>query len=146
MARNLVRFDPLAEFTSLQKQLFSDGLFGHSRTAALPTTDVYTENDKQLTVEVHLPHFSDEDVSVNVDQGALVIQAEKTEKETDKKKKYVVRESATSFYRRIMLPEQADEENVKASFHHGVLKVNVPFKELPSPRKIALTKGDKESE
>jgi len=141
MARNLVRFDPLAELDALQKQFFSDGVFRRLRTAALPTTDIYMEDDKQLTVEAHLPDFSEDDVSVDVDQGALVIQAEKREKETDRKKKYVVRESASSYYRRIALPEQADEENVTASFHRGVLRVVVPFKESASPRKIELTKG-----
>ncbi|MCS5720630.1 Hsp20/alpha crystallin family protein [Herbiconiux sp. CPCC 203407] len=140
MARNLVRFDPLAELTALQQQFLSDGVFGVTRRAALPTTDIYTEGDRQLTVEAHLPHFSEEDVSVDVDQGALVIQAERHEKEEKGKhqKKYVVRESATSFYRRIALPEQADEEGVTASFDDGVLKVVVPFKELPAPRKIEL--------
>jgi len=145
MARNLVRFDPLAELNHLQRQFFSDGLFAATRSAALPTTDVYTEDDKQLTVETHLPNFSEDDVNVNVDQGALVIQAQKHDKEMDKKKKYIVRESASSFYRRIALPEQADEDAVSASFDNGVLKVVVPFKELPSPRKISLSKNDKEA-
>lgn len=92
IARNLVRFDPFAELSALQKQFFSDGMFSPSRMAAFPTTDVYTEDDKRLTVEAHLPNFDNGDVTLNVDQGVLVIQAEKHEKEEDKKKKYVVRE------------------------------------------------------
>jgi HSP20 family protein len=146
MARNLVKFDPFAELTALQKQLLSDWPLPRARTAALPTTDVYTEDDKQLTVETHLPNFSEDDISVNVDQGALVIQAEKHEKDVDTKKKYVVRESASSFYRRIALPEQADEEAVTASFDGGVLRVVVPFTDLPSPRSIPLTSGEKAKE
>lgn len=142
MASNLVRFDPFAELTTLQKQLFSDSIFSTRGGMSLPTTDVYTEDDKQLVVEAHLPNFSESDVSVDIDQGALTIQAEKHEKEEDKNKKYVVRESSTSFYRRILLPEHADEEQVKASFTDGVLKVVVPFKELPSPKKIAITSGN----
>lgn len=141
MARNLVRFDPFAELTALQKQLFPDGIFGSQRGPAFPTTDVYTEDDKQLTVEAHLPNFSDDDISVNVDQGALVIQAERHAKEEDKKKNYVLRESSTSFYRRVALPEQADESQIEASFSDGVLKVVIPFKALPSPTKIAIKTG-----
>ncbi|MBF4571941.1 Hsp20/alpha crystallin family protein [Herbiconiux sp. VKM Ac-1786] len=139
MARNLVRFDPFAELTALQKQFFSDGPFSSPRTATLPTTDVYTEDDNQLTVEAHLPNFAEDDVTVNIDQGALVIQAEKHLREEDAKKKYVVRESSTSFYRRIDLPEQADDDQVQATFDNGVLKVTVPFRQLPSPKKVAIT-------
>lgn len=49
--------------------------------------------------------------------------------------------SSTSFYRRIALPEQADEEQVTARFDGGVLKVVVPFKELPTPKTIAIESG-----
>ena len=140
MARNLVRFDPLAELSALQKQLFADGGLAQGRTAALPTTDVYTEDDKQMTVEVHLPNFSDDDVNVSVDQGALIIQAERHDKDVDDtEKRYVVRESSPSFYRRIVLPEQADDAAIQASFDGGLLRIVVPFHELPSPRRIELS-------
>ena len=63
------------------------------------------------------------------------------EKEEDKGKKYVVRESSSSYYRRIQLPEQADEDAVTATFESGVLRVTVPFKEVPSPRKVTINRG-----
>ena len=69
MARNLVRFDPFAEFTALREQLFSEGLFSPGRKM-MPTTDIYTENDSKLTVEANLPGFDESDISVDVDQGA----------------------------------------------------------------------------
>lgn len=141
MARNLVRFDPFAELSALQKQLFSDDLFRGKRAPAFPTTDVYTEDDKQLSVEIHLPNFDNNDISVSVDQGALVIQAEKHEKEEDKGKRYVVRESSSSMYRRIALPDQADEGQVSAKFDNGVLKVVVPFTAQPTARSIAVESG-----
>ncbi|WP_448808043.1 Hsp20/alpha crystallin family protein [Agromyces bauzanensis] len=140
MAGSLSRFDPFAELSALQKQLFSDGLFGQARRQ-LPTTDIYTEDDSKLTVEAHLPGFAQDDIEINVDEGALVVRAEKHEKEEDKGKKYVVRESSSSYYRRIQLPEQADQDAVTASFDKGVLRVTVPYKELPSPRKISINQG-----
>ncbi|MBM7502971.1 Hsp20/alpha crystallin family protein [Agromyces aurantiacus] len=139
MARNVIRFDPFAELGALQRQLFPEGMFSQSRRTA-PITDIYTEGDDKLTVEAHLPGFGEGDIDVDVDQGALVIQAERHEKDEDKdKKKYVVRESSMSYYRRIELPEMADEESVSADFHNGVLKVTVPYKALPSPRKVSIT-------
>lgn len=109
----------------------------------MPITDVYTEGDGMLTVEAHLPGFAPDDVEVSVDDGALVIQAERHEKtEDDKKKTYVMRESTSSYYRRIALPQKADEGAIAADFSEGVLKVTVPFRELPEPRKIAVTTGE----
>lgn len=140
MAGSLSRFDPWAELSALQKQLFSEGLFGQGRRP-MPTTDIYTEDDSKLTVEAHLPGFADADIDIDVESGALVIRAEKHEKEEDKGKKYVVRESSSSYYRRIVLPEQADEDAVQASFDDGVLRVTVPYKAVEAPRKIQITKG-----
>lgn len=137
MAGSLSRFDPFAELSALQKQLFSEGLFGTGRRQ-MPTTDIFTQDDSKLTVEAHLPGFAEDAIDIDVDQGALVIRAEKHEKEEDKGKKYVVRESSTSYYRRIALPEQADEDAVKATFSGGVLRVTVPYKAVPSPRKIEI--------
>jgi HSP20 family protein len=139
MAGSFSRFDPWAELSALQKQLFSEGLFGQGRR---PTTDIYTMDDAKLTVEAHLPGFADADIDIDVESGALVIRAEKHEKEEDKGKKYVVRESSSSYYRRVVLPEQADEDAVQASFDEGVLRVTVPYKAVEAPRKIPITKGD----
>lgn len=140
MARNLVRFDPFAGLDAFRRDFFDDGLFRALR-GKMPTTDVYTEDDKNLVVEAHLPNFAEKDITVNVDKGALVIQAERHEKDEDKKKKYVIRESSSSFYRSIELPEQAEQGKIKADFDKGVLTVTVPFKELAAPTKIAIGSG-----
>ncbi|SFN54820.1 Hsp20/alpha crystallin family protein [Mycetocola miduiensis] len=137
MARNLVRFDPFNGLDALRRDLFDDGVFRSLRDK-LPTTDVYIEDDKALIIEAHLGNFEENDITVNVDRGALVIQAERHEKEEDKNKKYVIRESSSSFYRSIALPDQADEGKISANFEKGVLKVTVPLAEAPSPKKIAI--------
>lgn len=137
---NLIRFDPFAEMRALQKQFFGDDFFTSWKSSGVPTTDVYTQNDKEMVVEAHLPNFEDKDVDVHVEDRALVIQAERHEKEEDKDKKYVVRESSSSFYRRISLPERANAEDIKAKLDDGVLRVTVPFRELPAPKKIAIEK------
>lgn len=138
MARNIVRFDPFSGLEALRRDLFDDGFFRSLRGASLPAMDVYTEDDKALIVEAALPSFEEEDITVNVDGGQLIIQAERHEKEEDKKKKYVVRESSTSFYRSLTLPELAQQEGITARFDKGILKVTVPLAEAATPRKIAI--------
>lgn len=136
---SLIKFDPFAEMQALQRQFFGDDWFAPlGKSMQMPTTDVYTEDDKQLTIEAHLPNFEQKDIDISIDKGALTIRAERHEQEKDKNKKYVVRESSSSFYRRIRLPETADEGSIQADMKDGILKVNVPLKELPAPKKIAI--------
>lgn len=135
----LVPYDPFAELEALQRQFFDDEwLATPKKMQAMPTTDVYTEDDKQLIVEAHLPKFEQKDVEVHVDGDMLVVRGEKHEEEKDKAKKYVIRESSSSFYRRIRLPERADREAIAADMKDGVLKVVVPLRVLPAPKKIAI--------
>lgn len=140
---NLIKFDPFAELNALQRQFFGDDWTAPLKGLSIPTTDVYTNGDKELVVEAHLPNFDQDDISINVENNALIIQAEKHEKEEDKNKKYVVRESSSSFYRRIALPERADADNVEAHLEDGILKVKVAMKALPEPKKIKIASGSK---
>ena len=81
----LVRFDPFAEMDALQRHFFNDDNWmpRQVRSVGLPTTDVYMK-DNALVVEVHLPKFDEDDVNISVENGNLVIQAQRHEKEEDK--------------------------------------------------------------
>lgn len=68
------------------------------------------------------------------------MQAELHEKDEDKDKKYVIRESNSSFYRRIQLPERAEVDKISADLEQGLLKVVVPMKPHEQPKKIAIKK------
>ena len=134
---NLVRWDPFAELSALQKQFFGDDFMSPLKGVNIPTTDVYTK-DNEMTIEAHLPNFNQEDVNIQVENGAIVVSAERHEKNEDKDKKYVVRESSSSFYRRIQLPERANTEKIDAQLNEGVLTIKVPLTPLPEPKKITI--------
>lgn len=138
----LTKWDPFAELSALQKQFFGDDWMSPLKGVNIPTTDVYTKNN-ELRIEAHLPNFEQDDVNIQVENGAIVISAERHEKEEDKDKKYVVRESSSSFYRRIALPERADADKIEAHLDDGVLKVSIPLTPLPEPKKIAISSGKK---
>lgn len=137
-----VKYNPLEEIRSLQRHFFGDNLVDPSVSKNLPTTDVYTK-DNDLIVEAHLPNFNGKDIDVQVDGEYLIINAEHHEEETDKSKKYIVRESSNSFYRRIALPERADIDHIKANVSDGVLYVEVPLAPLPEPKKVAIKPKNK---
>lgn len=133
----LIPYDPFSELNTLQRQFFGDDWLSTLKGVTIPTTDVYTDNN-QLVVEAHLPNFEEKDIDIQVNDGTLTIQAARHEKEEDKTKKYIVRESSSNFYRRIQLPERADADAVEAHLEDGVLKVKVPLTPLPEPKKITV--------
>ena len=127
----LVKFDPFAEMDALQRHFFDNDVWPRQMRS------VYMDGDN-LVVEAHLPKFEDKDVDISIEHGNLVIQAQRHEKEEDKGKKYVVRESSSSFYRSVQLPERADTDAIEAHLEDGVLKVVVPVTPAPEPKKIAV--------
>lgn len=142
--------DPFAGLTNLHSHidsLFNDFFSGTNWPAdrRAPALDVYTEDDKRLITEVHAPGLSEDDIDIRVHEGVLEIKGQKHEREEDKDKKrnYMLRESSVNFYRRIALPKHADADNIEASFDNGVLKVVVPFKDLPQPKRIQIGSGKK---
>lgn len=138
------RNDPFSGLSGLHSQLddMFNNFFSSMPTASqnIPAMNAYVEDDKQLVAEVEAPGFDQDDIEISVHNGVLEIKGEKHEKqeEKDKKRSYMVRESSASFYRSIALPKYADADSVEASFEKGLLKVTVPFKELPAPKKIAI--------
>lgn len=138
----IMRWDPFTDLNSLHSQvddLFNEMFAGHyGKNAA--ATDVYTEDDKKMVIETHLPNFDDDEVKVDVHQGVLEIRAEHKEKQEEKegKRKYLVRESSSNYYRRIALPQRSDESAIEADFSGGLLKVTIPFKELPAKKSIKV--------
>jgi HSP20 family protein len=143
---NMQKWDPFAGLTSMHSQIddmfnnfLSNNWLGGASNA--PALDVYTEDDnKRLVAEVQAPGFDANDIQVTVHDGVLEIRGEKHDKDRDGKdeRNYMMRESHASFYRSIVLPKTADGENVKAGFENGVLRVSVPMKALPEPKRIAI--------
>jgi HSP20 family protein len=141
----LIRWDPFSELNRLHEQVNSlfDDAFGDAQQGLLtPTTDVYSD-EKELTIEAHLPNFKEEEISVQHHNGELEIKAEHEEKEKSDDRKYLVRESVSRYYRRFTLPKNSDADNVSANYEDGVLKVTIPYKKLPKPKRIAISAKSK---
>lgn len=106
---------------------------------SLPSVDIYSEDDKHMVVEMQAPGFAEDDIEINVRSGVLEIKGERSSRQEDgdKKRNYLMRESRASFARRIVLPEGANADNIKAELDKGILRVTVPV-ERPEAKKISI--------
>ncbi len=106
-------------------------LYGHNGKN-LMLTDV-KENDKGYELEMDLPGYKKEDITAKLENGYLTITAEKglEEKEEDKEsKKYIRRERfAGTCQRTFYVGEEVEQDDIKASFKHGILTLQIPKKE-----------------
>ena len=97
-------------------------------------TDI-KENDMGFELDIELPGCSKEDVSAELKDGYLTI-AGKTSTSTDEKDdsgRFIRRERYQgSFSRSFFVGEELEQEDIKAKFENGILKVFVPKKE-PKP-------------
>lgn len=110
-------------------------LFGH-RGKNLMSTDIKEKGDN-YEMQVDLPGFKKEDVSVVLKDGYLTVSAAKECEneesecgENGKEVKYLFRERcAGSCSRNYYIGEQYEKDDVKANFKHGILTIALPKKE-----------------
>lgn len=118
---------------------FFDDFARPARSAArynTPTTNVMRtdvkEDENGYELHIELPGYQKEDVKAQLKDGYLTIQAEKNQNndQKDENGKFIRRERfygscSRSFY----VGEGLTEEDIKAKFENGVLKIAVPKKE-----------------
>ena len=99
--------------------------------SGLMTTDV-KDTDKGYEVTMNMPGVKKEDVKAELKDGYLTVSAV-SNKQTDEKNsegKYLRRERYSgSCSRSFYVGEDITEEDIKAEFKHGLLKLFVPKKE-----------------
>lgn len=110
-------------------EMFDDPFFrGQENRASMMKTDVI-EKDGNYLLEMDLPGFTKDDVRAQLHDGYLTIQAEKTTSsdQKDENGKYVFRERHTgSCSRTFYVGDHITQEDIKASFENGTLKLIFP--------------------
>ena len=127
-----------SEFKNLEKKLY-----GHRAKNVMNTDVKETEDSYELTMD--LPGFSKEEVTAELENGYLTIRAAKglDKDEEDKKTgKYIRKERyAGACERSFYVGEGLKQEDIKASFKHGILKLDIPKnqpKAIESNKYIAI--------
>jgi HSP20 family protein len=140
----LIRWDPFRELetisTRLNQMFGSESPRGSGLTEGFadwsPAIDVQ-ETDKEYLLKADLPEVKKEDVKVCVQDGVLSVEGERRQEKEEKDKKFHrVERSFGRFVRRITVPTDVDQKNLRAEFKDGVLNVHLPKSASATPRSI----------
>lgn len=119
----------LSNFFDSEKFFDSDWMKKYS----MPAVNV-KETDKNYEIEVAAPGRSKKDFNISAENGVLTISSESKEEKEEKEKDYTRKEfTYSSFERSFTLPENANEESIKASYTDGILKLEVGKKVVTPP-------------
>ncbi|MBZ2169582.1 MULTISPECIES: Hsp20/alpha crystallin family protein [Marinobacter] len=144
---NVARWNPINEFEDLMNRY--NRVFGLSRSGG-ESKDVFSRSDwapavdiketpEAFTIEAELPGMDRKDVKVTVHDGVLSIEGErKHEEESSDKKLHRVERYYGSFLRRFTLPDNVDENSVKAAFKDGLLTLTLQKAEPKEPKAIEV--------
>ena len=104
-----------------------------------PPVDIY-ENDKGYVITAELAGYDEDKINIFAEKHVLHIASDEHENAKENSdRKYLIKErSVKSFERSFTLPENANEENITASYKMGILSVFIPKMPKVEPKKIAV--------
>ena len=96
----------------------------------LMKTDV-KETENAYEIDIDLPGFKKDEISIELENGYLTVSAAKglDKDEEDKKGKYIRKERyAGAMQRSFYVGENLTDEDIKAKYENGILRLSVPKK------------------
>jgi HSP20 family protein len=112
---------------------------GAQATEWAPSMDVLEENGN-LVIRAELPGVKQEDVDITVHDRVLTISGQRREETETERGGYHVRERRRgAFSRSVMLPQDVDEDGIRARYEDGILEVTVEgAAAVREPRRIQI--------
>lgn len=118
------------DFDALFDELWRVGTPGAraatQRTVA-PRMD-WVDDENEIRVRAEMPGLDDAGISVSLEHGVLTIEGRRSQdEERDEGRGYLRRETFRgSYQRKVALPEEVDEDAVRADYRSGILTVTLP--------------------
>ncbi len=105
-----------------------------------PAADV-SETDVEFVIKAELPEVRKEDVSITVQDGVLTLAGERKQAKIEEQEKiHRIERLYGSFARRFALPDNADENGIRAESRDGLIVIRIPKQRVvePQPRQIQV--------
>jgi HSP20 family protein len=144
----VIKWEPFRDVDDVFDRFFAESMRRWPRQGAAtqpprewaPAADV-SETDGEYVIKAELPEVRKEDVSITVQDGVLTLAGErKQEKVEEQEKIHRIERFYGSFARRFALPENADEQGIRAESRDGVIVIHIPKQRVvePQPRQIQI--------
>ena len=144
----VIKWEPFRDVDDMFDRVFADTMRRWPRTSNderrvydwAPAADV-SETDGEYLIKAELPEVRKDDLNITVQEGVLTLAGErKEEKREDNEKLHRIERFHGSFSRRFTLPDDADEQGIKAESKDGVLVIHIPKQKVahPQPRQIQV--------
>jgi HSP20 family protein len=143
---SLIKWQPFGEFDEafnrMMPSLFSRfprvGAENGGKFEWAPSADI-SETDQEYLIRALLPAVRKEDVKVTLDQGLITIHGErKEEKENRDEKLHRVESFRGAFSRSFSMPDNIDEQAIRADSKDGVLTVHLPKAKASTPKTVEV--------
>jgi HSP20 family protein len=142
----LVPWKPFDELTSFRREMdrLWDRFFSERPALDMlekgwePTMDI-TETKSDLIVKAELPGIDPKEIDISLTGDTLTIKGEKQQEKEEKEENYYrIERSYGIFSRTIKLPMSVQNDKIKASYQHGVLKITLPKSEEAKQKQIKI--------
>ncbi|MEN8817494.1 MAG: Hsp20/alpha crystallin family protein [Nonlabens sp.] len=130
---------------SLIDEMFSNDYLGGTeqiRKSFVPAVNV-SEKDDTFLLEMSIPGFKKEDISIEVDKDLLTISSDVETSNEEATEQFTRKEfSKQSFRRAFNLPETVNQDKIDATYENGILTIALPKKDeaLPQPKRLISLK------
>jgi HSP20 family protein len=142
----LIRYEPWQVMGRLQRQI--DQIFGDSfaspaatgenSVAWIPTVDIHEEPEK-FVVRADLPGVDPKDISITAENRVLTLRGQRQFERSETQKGFERLERVEgSFLRRFTLPNNVQDDQIKARHVNGVLEVTIPKVATPEPHRVSV--------
>ena len=144
----VIKWEPFRDIDDMFDRVFADSMRRWPRAPGeerrvydwAPAADV-SETEAEYLIKAELPEVSKDDLSITVQEGVLTLAGErKQEKREDNEKVHRIERFHGTFSRRFTLPDDADEQAIRAESKEGVLVIHIPKHKMlqPQPRQIQV--------
>ncbi len=130
----LMRTDPFRELDRLTQQVLgTNGTLAHPSVMPM---DAWRDGDT-FHVEFDLPGVNPDSIDLDVERNVVTVKAERPPRARDAEAIAAERPRGV-FSRQLILGDNLDTEHIAASYHSGVLILQIPVAEQAKPRKISI--------
>ncbi|MCH8907830.1 MAG: Hsp20/alpha crystallin family protein [Candidatus Heimdallarchaeota archaeon] len=118
--------------------MFTHRFFDFNRSFLVPFD--LKENDDEYIIELDLPGFDKNEISISVENNVLLVSAEReTQEEEDNPYQVLHRERlAQKYERKIKFRRPIDTTKASVEYNDGVLVIKLPKTEASKPTKLTL--------